>query len=231
MIKAVVFDLDGTLVTFNLDIKACRIEIIQYLTEQGIPRNIFSMKETAFDMLVKTKKYLTTKADKEQKFIQIKKIVSSIVERFELKSAKTTEMFLGIPETLKALKAMNLKLAVCTISGEKAAQYSLNRFNLGHFFDKIITRENVSNVKPHPAHLEAVLEALNVLPQNTLMVGDSVKDVTCAKHLKVLAVGVTTGLSSIDELTRSGAHYIVSSVNDVPNLILQLEKLSINETV
>ena len=71
MIKAVVFDLDGTLVTFNLDIKACRIEIIQYLTEQGIPRDLFSMKETAFDMLVKTKKYLTTKADKKQKFIQL----------------------------------------------------------------------------------------------------------------------------------------------------------------
>jgi len=230
MIKAVVFDLDGTLVTFNLDIKACRTEIIQYLTEQGIPRELFSMKETAFDMLVKAKKYLTTKANEEQKFLQIKQIVSSIVEHFELKSAKTNKTFLGIPESLQALKAMNLKLGLCTISGEKAAQYILNRFNLGHFFDAVITRENVSEVKPHPAHLEAVLEALNVLPQNTVMVGDSVKDVTCANHLNVLAVGVTTGLSSIDELTRSGAHYIVSSTNDVPNLILQLKKQSRNET-
>jgi len=230
MIKAVVFDLDGTLVKFNLDIKACRTEIIQYLTEQGIPRGLFSMKETAFDMLVKTKKYLTTKANKEQKFVQIKKIVSSIVEQFELKSAKTTETFLGIPESLKALKVMNLKLGLCTISGEKAAQYILNCFNLGQFFDAVITRDNVSDVKPHPAHLEAVLEALNVLPQNTVMVGDSVKDVICANHLNVLAVGVTTGLSSIDELTCSGAHYIVSSANDVPNLMLQLEKQLKNET-
>jgi len=145
-----IFDLDGTLVTFNLDVKTCRIEIIQYLNEQGIPQELFSMKETAFDMLMKVKKYLTTKSNKEQKFVQIRKTVSSIVENFELKSAKTTEMFLGIPETLKALKEMNMKLALCTISGDKAVEHSLNRFNLGNFFDAIITRENVSEVKPHP---------------------------------------------------------------------------------
>ena len=226
MIKVVIFDLDGTLVTFNLDVKTCRIEIIQYLTEQGIPQELFSMKETAFDMLMKVKKYLTTKSNKEQKFVQIRKTVSSIVENFELKSAKTTEMFLGIPETLKALKEMNLKLALCTISGEKAAEYILNRFNLGHFFNAIITRENVSEVKPHPAHLEAVLNALNVLPQNAMLVGDSIKDVICANHLDVLAVGVTTGLASIEELISSGANYIFSSANDVPKFILQLEKIN-----
>jgi len=34
-LKAVIFDLDGTLVVFNLDIKACRTKIIQFLMEQG----------------------------------------------------------------------------------------------------------------------------------------------------------------------------------------------------
>jgi len=103
-IKGLIFDLDGTLVTFNLDIKACRTEVIQYLTEQGIPRDLFSMKETAFDMLIKVKKNLATKSNKEQKFAPIKKNVFSIVERFELKSAKTTRLFSGIPETLNILK-------------------------------------------------------------------------------------------------------------------------------
>jgi phosphoglycolate phosphatase-like HAD superfamily hydrolase len=84
--------------------------------------------------------------------------VFSIVERFELKSAKTTILFWGIPETLNILKEMNLKLAICTIIGEKAGKYILNRFNIGHYFDAVIARENVSEVKPHPAHLEAVLK-------------------------------------------------------------------------
>jgi phosphoglycolate phosphatase len=228
MIKAVIFDLDGTLVAFKLDVNACRTEVIQFLTEQGFPCSLFSMKETAFDMLVKVKKYLTTKGVEDQKFVRIEKMIFSIVERFELAAARTTEMFSGIPETLKALKDINLKLALCTISGAKAADYILNRFNLEQFFDAIIPRESVSEVKPNPIHLEASLTALKVKPHEALLVGDSIKDVVCANHLKVLAVGVTTGLSSREELIRSGCHYIASSANDIPKLILQLNKQDLN---
>jgi phosphoglycolate phosphatase len=223
MIKSVIFDLDGTLVTFNLDVKACRTEVIKYLTDQGFPRSLFSMTETAFDMLVKAKKY-PKKGSRNPEFTKIEKTVFSIVESFELKAARTNEMFRGIPETLQALKDMNLKIALCTISGDKATSYVLERFNLAHFFDAVVTRDSVSDVKPNPAHLEAVLDALNVLPQEAVLVGDSTKDVACASLLNVIAVGVTTGLSSIEQLTKSGAHYIASSVDEIPSLILQLQK-------
>ena len=88
----------------------------------------------------------------------------------------------------------------------------------------MIPRESVLAVKPDPVHLEAALDALAVKSQEAVIVGDSVKDVACANSLGVLAVGVTTGLSSSEELTHSGAHYIASSVNDIPKLILQLNK-------
>lgn len=226
MIKAVIFDLDGTLITFTLDVKACRTKVIQYLTEQGFLSSLFSMKETAFDMLVKTKKYLATHEIEAQNFADIKKKVYSIVESFELEATKKTEMFLGVPETLKALKRMNLKIGLCTISGEKATRTVLDRFGLEKFFDAVIVREDVSEVKPNPVHLEAVLDALKVGGQEAVLVGDSVKDIVCTNSLNVLAVGVTTGLSSIDDLALSGAHYIASSVNDILNLIMQLNKQS-----
>ena len=220
-LKAVIFDLDGTLVTFNLDVTSCRKEVIQYLTKQGISRDLFSMKETAFDMLIKVKNHLGTNATEEQ-LQRIKTKVFSIVEKYELTSAKETKLFTGLPETLKALKDMNMKLAVCTISGTKAAEYILERFEIGHFFDAILTRDDVVAVKPHSIHLQKVLETLDVLPQEAVLVGDSTKDMACAEKLKVLAVGVTTGLSSHEDLTHSGANYIASSVRDIPKLVLQL---------
>ena len=224
MIKAVIFDLDGTLVPFRLDVKACRTKVIQYLTEQGFPSSLFSMKETAFDMLLKVKEYISTKGIKKQKFAEIEKTVHSIVEEFEFKAAKTTEMFLGVPKTLKALKDMNLKIALCTISGRKATNHIIDHFGLEEFFDAVIMREAVSAVKPDPIHLKAVLEALKVEAQETVLVGDSTKDIVCANSLNVLAVGVTTGLSSADKLTLSGANYIASSANDILGLIRQLNK-------
>ncbi|PVX26278.1 MAG: hypothetical protein CW691_01850 [Candidatus Bathyarchaeum sp.] len=224
MIKAVIFDLDGTLVSFNLDVKACRTKVIQYLTEQNIPHSLFSMKETAFDMLLKTKKYMKTNGIEYQKFVTIENTVFSIVESFELESAKTTKMFQGIPQTLKALKEMKLKIAVCTISSKKAASYILNRFNIQQFFDSVIPRESVSKVKPNPIHVLATLNSLKVKAQEAVLIGDSVKDVAAAIQLDVIAVGVTTGLSSKEELINSGAHYIASSVSEVPKLIRQLNE-------
>jgi len=222
MIKAVIFDLDGTLKEFNLDIKACRTKIISLLTQRGFSRSLFSLNESAFDMLKKVKKYLITEDGKKQEFAKIKDMIFSVVEDFELEAARTAKIFAGIPETLKALRDMKLEIALCTISSEKATSYILKRFHLEQFFDAVITRESVFEVKPHPKHLEAALDALKVRSQEAVLVGDSVKDIECAIQLNVLAVGVTTGLSSIEELTCSGAHYIASSANDIPILIQKL---------
>jgi len=222
MIKAVIFDLDGTLKEFNLDIKACRTKIVSLLTQRGFSRSLFSLNETAFDMLVKVKKYLTAKGMEKQEFAKIKDMIFSVVEDFELEAARTAKIFADIPETLKALRDMKLEIALCTISSEKATSYILKRFHLEQFFDAVITRDSVFEVKPHPKHLEAALDALKVRSQEAVLVGDSVKDIECAIQLNVLAVGVTTGLSSIEELTCSGAHYIASSANDIPILIQKL---------
>jgi len=224
MIKAVIFDLDGTLKEFNLDIKACRTKIISLLTQRGFSRSLFSLNESAFDMLKKVKKYLITEDGKKQEFAKIKDMIFSVVEDFELEAARTAKIFAGIPETLKALRDMKLEIALCTISSEKTTNYILKRFHLEQFFDAVITRESVFEVKPHPKHLEAALDALKVRSQEAVLVGDSVKDIECAIQLNVLAVGVTTGLSSIEELTCSGAHYIASSANDIPILLEQLNR-------
>ena len=222
MIRAVIFDLDGTLKEFNLDIKGCRTKIINLLTQEGFSRSLFSLNESAFDILKKVKNSPITEDGKKQDFAKIEDMVFSVVEDFELEAARTAKMFAGIPETLKALRDMKLEIALCTISSEKVTSYILKRFHLEQFFDAVITRESVFEVKPHPKHLEAALDALKVRSQEAVLVGDSVKDIECAIQLNVLAVGVTTGLSSIEELTCSGAHYIASSANDIPILIQQL---------
>ncbi len=221
MIKAVIFDLDGTLTEFNLDVKACRAEVIQNLAEQSIPKDLFSLNESAFDMLLKVRNHLGPQTS-QSVLDKFRNIIFSIVEKHELQAAKSTKMFPEIPETLRKLRKTRQKIALCTISGELASGHILDQFNIKQFFDAVFPRETVTAVKPHPAHLQAVLDALNLGSKESVFVGDSIKDVICAKHLGVLAVGVTTGLSSKTQLINSGANYVISAVNEVPKLLSKI---------
>ena len=54
--------------------------------------------------------------------------------------------------------------------------------------------------------------------------GDSARDMECAQKLKVLAVGVTTGISSPEALTNAGADYLASSSADIVTLVEQLNR-------
>jgi len=225
-IKAVIFDLDGTLATFNIDYMAARTEIINLLIKQGLPGSLLSIKEGVFDMLKKARKHMKKSGKEEKEFPELKKKAISIVERYESEAARKTSLQPNVLKTLKTLRKMKIKMAICTTNGEKSTSHILKRFHITHFFETLITRESVSAVKPDPAHLEAVLKALNIKPEEAIVVGDSTRDMECARKLNVLAVGMTTGISSPEALTSSGADYLASSSADIPTLVEQLNRQS-----
>ncbi|MGB9842416.1 MAG: HAD family hydrolase [Candidatus Bathyarchaeales archaeon] len=223
-IKAVIFDLDGTLVGFNLDYRALRAEVRGYLAKQGVPASVLSLQENIFEMLKKAELFLRNSRKSVATIEKIRGEVLSIAERYELDAAMSTGLMSGVVETLKTLRRMGLKIGLCTTDSEKAAAYILQRFKIAEFFDAVVTRDRVKQVKPHPEHLQAVLDALGVKPEESLVVGDSVADMQCAQELKAVAVGLPTGISSKQQLTQQGANYVVTSITDLPILIAQINK-------
>jgi len=223
-VKAVILDLDGTVVAFNLDYKSARAEAIGFLGSQGFPRSLFSLNESVFEMLKKVEVSMRNEDKSEEDFMRLRKAVLAILEKFETESASSTSLLPGVVETLQALKRMKLKLALFTVNGKKSTGYILDTFNLRRFFDAVVTRDSVLRVKPNPAHLQAVLKALRVSPEEAIVVGDSVWDMKSAQELGVFAVGVLSGVSSPQELTRAGANCLISSPLDLITLIEELNK-------
>jgi phosphoglycolate phosphatase len=222
--KAVVFDLDGTIVNFNLDYKTARAETIEYLSAQGFPRSLFSLNESVFEMLKKVEVSMKNQGKNQKQYSKLKETVLAILEKYELESAKTTSPIPGILETLKTLKQNKLKLALFTLNSKKSTNYTLNAFHLKNSFDAIITRDSVPKVKPNPMHLETVLKKLKVKPTEAIVVGDSISDMKTAQELHVFAVGVTYGVATPEELTRAGANCLISSPTDLIKLIEETNK-------
>ncbi|MBT0159928.1 HAD family hydrolase [Candidatus Bathyarchaeota archaeon A05DMB-2] len=223
-VKAVVFDLDGTLVGFNLDYRALRAEVRGYLSKRGIPASVLSLKENIFEMLKKAEIFVRNSGKSAEEMAAIRSEVFGIAETYEFEAAMSTGLLSGAVETLKALKQMGLKIGLCTIDSEKSTGYVLQRFKIAEFFDVVVTRDMVGQVKPHPEHLQVVLKALSVAPENSVVVGDSSADMQCARELRAIAVGLPTGISTVPQLMSHGADYIITSITDLPVLIEKINK-------
>jgi HAD superfamily hydrolase (TIGR01509 family) len=225
MIKAVVFDLDGTLVNFIIDYKTLRADVRSFLITQGIPSSILSLNESIFEMLNKAEIFMKNNGKTVQAIEEVYAGVFKITEKYELEAAKAIGLTPGVTDVLKALKETGLKIGLCTVSSEKTTNYILKKFNIECFFNAVTPREKVKHVKPHVEHLKTTLRALRVEPEEALMVGDSVIDMKCARELNTIAVGLPTGVSNIKELIDAGANYIITSIADLPTLIKHINKI------
>jgi HAD superfamily hydrolase (TIGR01549 family) len=217
--KAIIFDLDGTIAAFNLDYMTLRSEVRSFLIRTGVPASVLFVNESIFDMLNKTEIFLRNSGKSTRTIEKVRNDALAIAERHELEAAKTTSLLPSVVETLKILKEMGLKIGLCTVNSEKSTSYILKRFGIADFFDAVIPRNKVKHVKPSGEHLEAVLKALKVSSKEALVVGDATRDMQCARELKVMAVGLSTGISTQKELMNAGANYLITSIADLPSLI------------
>ncbi len=227
-VKAVIFDLDGTIVSFNLDYKALRGEVRACLLRVGVPASVLSLKDSIFEMLKKTEIFMRNSGKSAEAMEEIRNEAMAIAEKYELEAARDTSLLPGAGETLADLKRMGLKIGLFTLSSDKAANYILQRFKLGDFFGVTVPRNKVNFVKPNPEHLEMALKVLGVAAGETVVVGDGNVDMQSARELKAIAVGLPAGVATVKQLMRYGANYIITSITDLPVLI---EKINRSEAV
>ncbi len=223
VVKAVIFDLDGTISRFNLDYRAVRGDVRSYLLRVGVPASLLHVNESIFEMLNKAEIFLKN-SGKAADVMEIRNEALAIAEKYELEAARGTGLLPGVNETLKTLKRMGLKIGLFTLSSDKAARYILQRFKLGDFFGVTVPRNKVNYVKPNPEHLEMAIKVLGVAPEEALVVGDSSADMESAEEMKAIAVGLPAGISTIEQLTVHGANYIITSITDLPVVIEKINK-------
>ena len=197
---------------------------MHFLTNQGFPASIFSIRESIFEMLKKAKVYMRNNGKTEKEFNAIQKHVLHIASKYEIKAAHEASLLPGVFETLKILKDRNFKLAIFTINSKKSSDYILDNHRLKHFFDTIITREAVSIVKPDPSHLAAALEALDVNYDEAVVVGDSIVDMRSANALNTMAVGIAKDSNNAKKLTHAGATHTIESISELPGLIKKINQ-------
>ena len=216
-IKAVLFDLDGTLmntlddladaVNFALDFfgfETHSIDKYRYFVGNGIPNLI--MRATP-----ENRRDATTLAAVKKKFY----------EYYNLHSMKKTRPYSGIPETLAALKKAGIKTAVVTNKDDAAAKIIINGF-FPNSFDFVFGASEDIPKKPDPTIVRIATEKLGVTADECVFVGDSCVDMETAGNSGIYSVGVTWGFRPKAELVEYGASSIVDTPEEIISVIKKI---------
>ncbi|MHA1150106.1 MAG: HAD family hydrolase [Promethearchaeota archaeon] len=90
--------------------------------------------------------------------------------------------------------------------------------------EKIIARDNVINLKPHPESIYKAAELMKVPVSRCIMVGDMDADIALGKAVNTLTIGVATGFLTKEQLKKLGADFVLNSVAEIPTIIEKIEK-------
>lgn len=122
--------------------------------------------------------------------------------------------------TLKEFKQLGLKLAAVSNASQECTEFVLELFNIKDQFDVIFGKDYryLDGAKPNPYLINKALKALNTLPKEALVVGDSLSDILAAQKAGVQVVQVMR-FGRIE-----GADYYVKDLNELLQLVLRINR-------
>lgn len=209
LIKAVLFDLDGTLIdTNNLIIQSFKYTLKKYFN-RDVPESelVMYFGEPLLDTFARY--------DKDNAHM----LVTTYKTHNETIHDELTKEIAGAKETLQELRALGIKTGVVTSKLRPVAERGLNLFNLKELMDVFISPENTSKHKPEPEPVLKACEILGILPEEALMVGDSHFDILCGKNAGAKTCLVKYTAQPLEKIMQHNPDYAIDKINDILDII------------
>jgi HAD superfamily hydrolase (TIGR01509 family) len=121
---------------------------------------------------------------------QIDEVMKDYLAFYRAHHNELAQIYPGIENILRSLKENGKKLALFTGKGTHTAMITLQEFHIEKYFDYIVTGNDVVKHKPSSEGLLKIMEHFALQPDELLMVGDSVSDVTAAHEAGVTIAAV-----------------------------------------
>lgn len=211
--KAIIFDLDGTLLNTLEDLGDA---VNRVLTKEGLPvHSMNAYRSFIGDGVVMLMSRALPESERNDETI------GSLVEAFRRDYGKNwnvkTKPFKGVPALLDALVRLRIRMAVLSNKPHPMTRRCIEELLPDWIFEVVLgQRENVPR-KPDPTGALEVADHLKLLPGQILYLGDSGVDMMTARAAGMFAVGALWGYRSMEELKDAGAQALI----DRPEAVLR----------
>ena len=212
--KALIFDLDGTLIDSLEDIALSMNDVLQ---EFNLPTHpLKSYNQFVGDGAL----YLTQRAVPKN---SSQELIDSILKRYKKVYDKaiyhSTKPYEGIYELLEKLQNTSLKMGVLSNKPhEFTLKYVETLFHQFEFLQVHGQKEDVPK-KPHPQGALNIAHAFNLSSDEIVYIGDTPTDIHTAKNANMKSIGVLWGFRTKEELQEAGADFLAQHPQDIWDII------------
>ncbi len=204
-IKAVIFDVDGTLIN---SVDAYHIAAGRAAQPHGFSVSHAQVKRALnagqqfWEMMLPD--------DQQNNAALIKALREDTMRHWPAVLDEHVRAFAGLADSLQTLRESQLRLAIYT--GSTGESFSALRGAAAlEQFEAVVTADDVARRKPHPEGILRCLELMELEPDEAAYVGDSVVDIQAAHAAGVFSVGALTGSADAVALSLAGAHRLAAS--------------------
>jgi phosphoglycolate phosphatase len=222
-IRAVLFDLDGTLVDSLQGIAATLDGVLVRFGAPACDRAalrslVGAPLETIFSRLLSGRHRPSDGSIAGA--VSVDDCVQAYLSLYPSLGVPAAPLFDGIRETLESCRVAGLNLALVTSKRMALAQAVLRFTGIESYFDVVIGADSTDHHKPHPAPALAAVEQLGVTPADAVVVGDAVYDMQMARAAGCRAVGVAWGYGDEAALRQAGAEALATTPASLTGLLL-----------
>ena len=218
--KAIVFDLDNTLVESAVDFQEMRRRVVAELERCGAPRHLVDTEKTVLTNIREGRNYLSRLRD-ESYLLDLDMRLGGILTDCELSTLPMVKVVEGAHDALAMLESQGLALGVLTRGSRPYASAALRKVGLDEVLQHMVCRDDhpLEEAKPNPLAMQRIASKLGVHARECLYVGDHLIDLECARAAGSAFVGVLTGVMTVEEWRKHTCPQVVRSVADIPSTI------------
>ncbi len=213
MIKAVLFDLDGTLVDSMETICSLTMKVMNDLKLPAVRRSVIKRvvskpEEQAFKELFPKHTHLIDRAGK----IYTKYYLESLPQARELPNAR---------KTLFELHDMGIKIGIATVRSRLLAVKLIEQ--LGLFCNILVAFGDTRLSRPNPYPLVKAMRELKVSKGEALYVGDTPEDVIQGSAAKVRTIAIPAGMYKKSELEKENPSFMIKDLSEIIQIVKKLK--------
>jgi phosphoglycolate phosphatase len=222
-IRAIAFDLDGTLIDSVPDLAAATNATLAQNQYQPVTEALVRswVGNGAQVLMQRALSYVSAMPeDAPDLQVILEQIMPQFMHHYGEHLQKHSRLYPGVVDTLQQLKQAGFKLAIVTNKPYRFTVPLLTAFGLDELFSEVLGGDSLAKMKPDPMPLQHLLKQWQLDESQLLMIGDSKNDILAAKAANVMSIGLTYGYNYGEDIGLSSPHAICENFADIEQYLL-----------